>query len=77
MVEHKTGFILVNNVISNVIIIRAEDTYSAFGAVEGVEGFGRGGTYDPISNTYTKADPLIDVVNQELQEVLNSITNGT
>jgi hypothetical protein len=77
MVEHKTGFILVNNIISNVIIIKAEDSYSAFGAVEGVEGFERGDTYDPISNTYTKTEPLVDVVTQELQEVLDSITNGT
>ena len=66
---------LVNNVISNTIIIRAEDIYSDFGAVEGVEGFGRGDKYDPISNTYAKTDPVVDVVTQELQEVLDSITN--
>jgi hypothetical protein len=75
MVEHKTGFILINNVISNVIIIRVEHSYSDFGAVEGIEGFGRGDTYNPVTNTYAKVEPLLEASSQELQEVLASITN--
>jgi hypothetical protein len=77
MVEHKIGFILINNVISNVIVIRAEHSYRDFGAVEGVEGFSIGDKYNPATNTYEKVDPLLEAVSQELQEVLDSITNGT